>query len=189
MDINLLIEIEDFFDELDDAVDNFIDVIEIEPIRLSSDLFLTGFKRIPFAQNTMEAHLKQIKTIRTQEGTDVKYVLAAEPDGEVWFNCLMFADNTLKTAFKNFKEQFTKTNTYHLLDMQYTNKNSTVLHSFVALYNNKRQACKDTLKLKKQYENTKIKFTPYKFNIDGKLEETEKEPTDFEIVTAAVTND
>ena len=187
MDINLLIDIEDFFDELDDAVDNFIDVIEIEPIRLSSDLFLTGFKRIPFAQNTMEAHLKQIKTIRTQENGEVKYTLASEADGDVWFNCMMFSDATLRTAFKHFKEEFTKCETHHLLDMEYTEKDNSIKRSFLALYNNKRQACKEALRLKKQYDNVKLKFTPYKFNIEGKLEETEKEPTDFEIVTAAVT--
>lgn len=190
MDSNILLDISDFFDELDDAVNDFVDRIEIEPIRLYSDIFITGLRRIPTAFNLFEAHLKQIQTIRLNgEDGKINYVLASEPDGEVWFNCNMFADTTLKAAFKNVKEQFAKEETYHLMTVDYNEKNSSIRNSLNVIYNNKRAACKEALQMKKKYENVKVTFQIYKLNMEGFLEEADREPTDFEIATAAVTND
>jgi hypothetical protein len=186
MDSNLLLDISDFFDELDDAVNDFVDRIEIEPIRLYSDVFITGLKRIPTTFNSFEAHLKQIQTIRLDDGKgNVTYTLASEPDGELWFNCNMFADTTLKAAFKNIKETFALGETYHFMSIDYNDKDSSIKKNLNVIYHNKRAACKEALQLKKKYENVKVKFQIYKLNMEGLLEETDKEPTDFEIATAA----
>lgn len=185
MDSNILLEISDFFDELDDAVNDFVDRIEIEPIRLYSDVFITGLKRIPTAFNLFEAHLKQIQTIRLNNDGEISYMLASEPDGELWFNCNMFADTTLKAAFSKIKEQLAKGETYHFMSIDYNDKESSIRKNLNVMHYNKRAACKEALQFKKKYENVKVKFQTYKLDTEGFFEETEREPTDFEIATAA----
>lgn len=185
MDMNLLVDIIDFLEGIDDSINDFADRIEIEPIRLSSDTYLTGFKRLPFAYNVLEAHVKEINTIKTNIDGDIRYILA-EPSGEVWFNCNMFADSTLKHAFNEVKETFKKCDTFHLMTVDYMEKGSSIKKSINILYQNKRAACKEALQLKKIYDNVKVKFQVYKINVDGEWEEADREPTDFEIATAAV---
>ena len=184
MDYKLLDQLNEFFDAIDDAVDDFIDAVEIEPIRLSSDLYICGFKRIPTAFNVFEAHIKDIKTIRTQQDNQIKYILASEADNEIYMPCNMFADTTFSTILKNFLEEFSKCETYHLMNVTYNEKDYSLKRELNIVYQDKRKACKEALKMKKIYENVKVKFTPYKLNLDGTLEQAEKEPTDFEIATA-----
>ena len=64
MDMNLLVDIIDFLEGIDDSINDFADRIEIEPIRLASDTYLTGFKRLPFAYNVLEAHVIEINIIK-----------------------------------------------------------------------------------------------------------------------------
>jgi hypothetical protein len=61
-------------------------------------------------------------------------------------------------------------------------------HVQVALFENKRVACKEALAMRKKHKNVTTKFEMY--NKNGELIEnntiTTKEPTDFELVTAKV---
>jgi hypothetical protein len=54
----------------------------------------------------------------------------------------------------------------------------------VALFENKRVACKEALAIRKIHKNVTTKFEMY--NKEGELVENEHEPTDFELVTAKV---
>ena len=181
---NTVLEIVSFFEDIEDVVNEMVDRIEIEPIPLSSTLYITGFKHSEFSYTSMEAHVKQIRKLKlnnlqTSATSDGGYYLM-EPDGEVWMDCALLADGIVKGAFNSFKEKFGKLNSFHVMKVSFREKGSAVKQERVIIYESKRVACKEALQMKKIYDDVHPKFSIIQ-NEEGK----EHEPTDFEIAIAA----
>jgi hypothetical protein len=53
MNTDLSMEVFDFLEEIDDMVDDFVDKIEVDPIRLTANTYITGIRRSSFSYTDM----------------------------------------------------------------------------------------------------------------------------------------
>jgi hypothetical protein len=184
MDISIIQQIMTFFNNACDLTSDYVDRIEINPIRLYGNIYITGFKRGFVYGSTVDAHIKELRRIQVKTNTaigDEEGYYFMEPDNEMWIPCVMLSEELLKIAFKQFKECFESIKEFHVLDVQYKEKGVEKHHSETIYYQNKRTGCKDAIKFRKDFEQCSTKFRI--FNKEGV--ETHKQ-TDFEILTAAV---
>ena len=187
-------DISDFLDEIDDAIGDYIDKVELKPIRLNNNIYITGFRRTAFTYTNIEAHVKEIRSIKlntlNSNITDEDGLYMMEPDGEVWIHVDMLANELVKGAFEEFKKCFEELTSLHVMTVRFKEKVSKTTHYETYVFKNKRVACKEGLKLKKKYDEVSIKFTEYvKVNNEWieKDDSTEyqHEPSDLEIAMAA----
>ena len=184
MSISIIQQIMTFFNNASDLTSDYVDRVELNPIRLYGNIYITGFKRGFTYGSTIEAHIKEIRRIQVKTdvviGDDDGYYFM-EPDSEMWLPCTMLSDELLKIAFKQFEESFNKVKEFHVLDVQYKEKGVEKHHSETIYYQNKRTGYKDAIKFRKDFEQCVTKFHIFS-NMEGKKEK----PSDFEILTAAV---
>lgn len=187
-------EISDFLDEIDNAIGDYTDKVELKPIRLSNNIYITGFRRNSFTYVNVEAHVKEIRTVKLNSlntylaDDDGLYMM--EPDGEVWIHVDMLANGLVKGAFEEFKKCFEELTSLHVMTVRFKEKVTKTTHYETYVFKNKRVACKEGLKLKKKYDEVSIRFTEYiKANNEWieKDDSTEyqHEPSDLEIAMAA----
>jgi hypothetical protein len=184
MDISIIQQIMTFFNNACDLTADYVDRVEINPIRLYGNIYITGFKRGFVYGSTIDAHIKELRRIQIKTdiaASDEEGYYFMEPDNEMWLPCVMLSEELLKIAFKQFTEEFNKIKEFHVLDVQYKEKGKEVHHSETIYYQHKRTGCKDAMKYRKEFEQCSIKFRI--FNREGV--ETNKQ-TDFDILTAAV---
>ena len=167
-----------FFNNTTDLTSDYVDRIELEPIKLDGNIYLTGFKRNFSNTPSLEAHIKIIRKIQVSTDSnpngDEYYFM--EPDNDFWFPCTMLSEDTLIDAISDFEDKFDEVKEFHVLDVSYKEKGKEIHHSETILYQNKKTGYKDAIKFRKEYEQCSIKF--HVFQRDHKQ-------TDFEIVTAA----
>ena len=187
-------DISDFLEEIDDAVGDYVDRVELEPIRLNNNIYITGFRRTAFTYTNIEAHMKEIRTIKLNSlntylvDEDGLYMM--EPDGEMWIHVDMLASGLVKGAFEQFKESFQKLTSLHVMTIRYKEKGNKTTHYETLVFKNKRVACKQGLAFKKKYDEVTIKFTEY-VKVGDEWEEKngsteyQREPSDLEIAMAA----
>ena len=187
MNNDLSLEIFDFLEEVDDMADDLIDRVEAEPIKLDANRYVTGFKRSDFSYTDIEFHIKEIRTIKLKtldkSITDDDGVYMMEPDGEMWMSAYLLHEKVTRKLLETFKENFSKMQSFHLMELNYREKGTGKIHGETILYKNKRVAYKEAFKLKKQFDEVRVKFKEYN-NVNGAFKQTH-EPTDFEIAVAA----
>lgn len=188
-------DISDFLEEIDDAIGDYIDKVELEPIKLGNNMYLTGFRRTAFVYTNIEAHIKEIRTVKlntlSAALTDEDGFYMMEPDGEVWMHVDMFSDRLIRNAFEQFKTNFEKLTSLHVMNVRYKEKGSKATHIETLVFKNKRVACKQGLLFKRKYDEVTIRFTEYvKVNDewiekDSSVEQPKHEPSDLEVAMAA----
>ena len=182
--ISIMQDIMTFFNNVADLTSDYVDRIELEPIRLYGDTYLTGFKRTFSYNATIEVHIKQMRKIEMKTALaipDGEGYYFMEPDAEIWLPFAMLSTPLLIEAFKQFTDKFDKINEFHVLDVQYKEKGRERHHALTILYQNKRNACKDAIRFRKEGEQCVTKF--HVFTRDNSKA---KAQSDFEILTAAV---
>ena len=188
MEINNTYRIINFLENIDDMLNNYVDRIELTPIQITSTLYLTGFRRNSINYTSVDVHLKEIRKVKLDNLhtsiTDEGGWYMMEPDGEIWVNASVIAEQPLKIALEKFTTTFGNLNTFHLMLTKWRDDGDNFSHVEVALFENKRVACKEALAIRKIHKNVTTKFEMY--NKEGELIENEHEPTDFELVTAKV---
>jgi hypothetical protein len=180
MNINVIQEIMSFFNNASDLTSDYVDRIEINPIRLYGNIYVTGFKRGFAYGSSVDAHIKELRRIQIKTDSavgDEEGYYFMEPDNDMWLPCIMLSEDLLKISFKQFQEEFNKIKEFHVLDVQYKEKGKEVHHSETIYYQNKRTGCKDAIKFRKDFEQCSTKFHVFS---------REHKQTDFEILTAAV---
>lgn len=188
-------DISDFLEEIDDAIGDYIDKVELEPIRLGNNMYLTGFRRTAFVYNNIEAHIKEIRTVKlstlSAALTDEDGFYMMEPDGEVWMHVDMLSDKLIRDAFEQFKTNFEKLTSLHVMNVRYKEKGSKTTHIETLVFKNKRVACKQGLLFKRKCDEVTIRFTEYvKVNDEwieknNAVEQPKHEPSDLEVAMAA----
>lgn len=192
MEVSIVYKIMTFFDNIDDMLNNFIDKMELTPVQVTNNLYITGFQRSQTNYTSVDVHIKQIKKVKLDNIhasiTDEGGWYMMEPDAEMWVNASVLRENLLQTALDEFIETFGNLNSFHLMLTKWKDDGDSFPHVQVALFENKRVACKEALAMRKKHKNVTTKFEMY--NKNGELIEnntiTTKEPTDFELVTAKV---
>ena len=190
METSITYKILTFFDNIDDMINNFIDRMELTPVQVTNNLYITGFRRSQTNYTSVDVHLKQIRKIKLDNIhasiTDEGGWYMMEPDAEMWVNASVLNEKLLQTALDKFITTFGNLNTFHIMLTKWKDENDNFPHVEVSLFENKRVACKEALKIRKTHENVTNKFEMY--NKQGELidNNTINEPTDFELVTAKV---
>lgn len=191
MEINNTYRIINFLENIDDMLNNYVDRIELTPIQITSTLYLTGFRRNSINYTSVDVHLKEIRKVKLDNLhasiTDEGGWYMMEPDGEIWVNASVIAEQPLKIALEKFTAAFGNLNTFHLMLTKWRDDGDNFSHVEVALFENKRVACKEALAIRKIHKNVTNKFEMY--NNNGELIDkpiTTNEPSDFELVTAKV---
>ena len=183
MGITAIQEIMSFFNNACDLTSDYVDRIEIDPIRLYANIYLTGFKRTFAFGSTISVHIKELRRIQIKTdavASDEEGYYFMEPDSEIWLPCSMLDEEMLRIAFKQFESAFKKINEFHVLDVQYKEKGKEAHHSETIYYQHKRSGCKDAMKYRKEFEQCSTKFRM--FTREGHKTQKEK---DFEILTSA----
>jgi hypothetical protein len=189
MEISIVYRIMTFFDNIDDMLNNFVDRVELTPVQITSTLYITGFRRSQSNFTSIDVHLKEIRKVKLENThtaiTDDGGWYMMEPDGEMWVNSSVLSEQILKLGLDKFITTFGNLNSFHLMLTKWRDDGDTLSHVEVALFENKRVACKEALAIRKIHKNVTTKFEMY--NKEGELMETptmEHEPTDFELITA-----
>ena len=188
----LIYKIVNLLDTVDDITNDYIDKIEIEPTYFGGNLYISGFERSPLNYTDVKAHIKQIRKINlkslnstiTMNGGE----LMMEPDGEVMMDCNLLDEDMLEMTFDKFKENFEKLNSFHIMHVTYREKDGDNKKSKTYMYESKKVACKEALAMRKIYKDVSVKFTTFQADTEkGGFNLIQREKTDFEIATAAVT--
>jgi hypothetical protein len=182
--MNTINKITDFFNNVDEIVNDYIDKIEIsQPIQLGQQLYCCGFKRISFSPS-YAIHLKQyspqqIKTL----GTNIDYLTNTE--GDIWINCIYIDQQLLETAFNKFITKFNNTKILHTADLKYKKIINGAMQVEFNVYDDKKFMCKEILKLKKLYNDVTYKLQSLDQNGQPINTITTIQQTEFEIATQA----
>ena len=186
MNIDITHQILSFFNNVADLTNDYVDRIELEPIKLYVNFYITGLKRNFYYATSIEAHVKELRKLQLKTNTtattnneDGYYFM--EADNDLWMPIAMLSEKLTQNTLNEFMENFDKVNEFHVLDVKYKIKGDNNTHMETILYQNKRTACKDAIKFRKENEQCSTKFHTF-INENCK----EHKLTDFEILTAAI---
>jgi len=192
MEVHILYRIMTFFDNIDDMLNDFIDKIELTPVQIANNLYVTGLRRSSTSNTAIDLHIKQIRKIKLDninaKITDDGGWYMMEPDNEIWLTTALFSENVLEKVLAEFIKTMGKLNSFHIMTTRWKDEKDNFTHVETSLYENKRVACKEALAMRKIHKNVSNKFEAY--NSQGELikgstvETTQHEPSDFELVTA-----
>ena len=101
MDISIIQQIMTFFNNACDLTADYVDRVEINPIRLYGNIYITGLKRGFTYGSTVDAHIKELRRIQVKTdiaaGDEEGYYFM-EPDSEMWIPCIMLSEDLMKIA-------------------------------------------------------------------------------------------
>lgn len=193
MDKNINERIMSLFENIDDKLNNGIDRIELTPVQITKNCYITGFRRAQSSYQDIDVHIKEIRKVKlggiNSSITDDGGWYMMEPDGEIWVNSTMISNMALDIALEHFTKKMEELKSIHLMLSKWKDENDNFPKVEVALFESKRVACKEALALRKKHKNVSTKFEMY--NDKGELisfngETTKNEPSDFELVTCKV---
>ena len=181
------IGIVEFFKYLNQITDLFVTSIEVKPIRIKRDMYITGFRRIGLT--FIEAHVKHIKQlmVKTNDYT-MELPLKMTPEAEMWIDVELLSPSTIREAFNELRNHFFTLKGFEILQLQYKLKSepdNLCSQEEVIIYDNKRVACKETIAKRKLCTLFKSHFSNFGENtIDGN-KQYKKTLTDEEIAEMA----
>lgn len=149
---NQLVRINDFFYNLNDNIKGIIDRVEFLPTEIGKNVFVSGIRM--FANSVIELHVKTIKGFDPNFMT-LEQLTSMTPSSDAWINATTFSEDILKHVINDFIKQVDTLTEYHLLITKwYIQTTPTVMQpSFeVTLFNSKKNAYKEILRVKKNYD-------------------------------------
>lgn len=172
-----------FFDNLDEIFNNFVDRVEMSPVPLTPNVYLSGFKRSFNNAASIQAHLKQINNIKlidtkTSPTTEGGWNLM-DNDGEIYLNTYAISQTLLDEAVTKFIGNYKDIKTVHIGTTKWKDNTDTYTQTEVTLYENKKVACKEALNFRKLHQNVSTTFE----SLDAQGQTLPKEPSDFELIT------
>ena len=177
----------EFFKYLNQITDMFVTGIEVAPIRIKKDMYITGFRRIGVL--FIEAHVKRIKQlmVKTNEYS-MEMPLKETPESEMWIDTDLLSQETIRNAFNDLRNHFFKLKGFVIVQTNYKLKSepdNLCSQEDVIIYDNKRAACKETIAKRKLCTLFRSDFTNFGENtIDGN-KQYKKALTDEEIAEMA----
>lgn len=149
--MNLITDIIEFFKYLNQLTNTFVTSIEVKPIRIKKDIYITGFKRIGIS--TIEAHVKNLKQLMIKKDENSMEIMLKEiPEGEMWIDVDILANNTVREAFNEIRNYFYQLKTFEIAQIQYklkTEKDNLCAQEETIIYDNKRIACREIIAKRK----------------------------------------
>lgn len=171
-------EINEFFRYLNELLDKFVTSIEVKPIRIKKDMYITGFRKNGITQ--FEAHVKHIKQflIKTDDYT-MEMPLKSTPEAEIWIDVELLSPQTVREAFNDLRNYFFTLKGFVIAELNFKLKNETdnySLHDETIIYDSKRTACREIIAKKKFCSVFKSNFINW-----GKLNGVENKKKQYAI--------
>lgn len=171
------IEIFEFFKYLSQLINMYVTGIEVKPIRVKTDMYITGFRRIGIT--TLEAHIKHIKPllIKTNDYT-MEMPLKENAEVEMWMDIDLLQKSMVKQALNELKNNFIKLNGFEIVNIQFklkTELDNLCSQEETIIYEDKKLACKETIAKRKLCSMFKTKIIHWgkKNNITTTVKVTE----------------
>ncbi len=134
-----------FFEYLDGITNMTITSIELKPIKIKDDTYISGFKLI--GEDIIEAHIKRFKTATTNaNGRDEETILKDPPSTSMWLNIALLTQEAIQLSFNGMRDNFYGLKNYEIIDIAYTrhhDHNRTYTETII--YDDKRTAYKDII--------------------------------------------
>lgn len=177
-------DIIDFFAYLSEITDMYITAIEVKPMRIKENLYATGFRRKSLG--VVEVHLKEIHKLQlNSNGFTVDLPLRQDADNELWVSAEMLSELVLRGIFNDIRNHFYAIKSFDVAVLNYRlkteNKSDYILQEEAIIYENKTQACRETIQKRKRCEQFKSKFHHFGNGDNGELM---KKLTDLEFAEA-----
>jgi len=178
----------DYFNYLGEITNLFITGIEVKPISIKKDMYITGFRRIGLT--FIEAHVQHIKRniFKTTDYT-MEMPLKSEAEEEIWMDIELLSKDIVKSTFNHLKNYVTKLDSFEILTMEYrdiTNNSDYITHEENVIFDDKKVACKTAIKKRKTTTNMKTKFTHYGNNTNNMIQIGTHKLTDEEFAETAL---
>ena len=150
----------EFFKYLNQVTDMFVNGIEVAPIRIKKDMYITGFRRIGIS--LIEAHVKHIKQlmIKTNEFS-MEMPLKETAEEEMWIDTELLSPGVVRGAFNDLRNYFFHLKGFEIVQIQYKLKSepdNLCSQEEVVIYDNKRIACRETIAKRKLCTQFKSHF-------------------------------
>lgn len=160
----------EFFKYLNQVTDMFVTGIEVSPIRIKKDMYITGFRRIGIS--FIEAHVKHIKQlmIKTNEYS-MEMPLKDTPEEEMWIDTDLLALEVVRGAFNDLRNHFFQLKGFEIAQIQYKLKSepdNLCSREEVIIYDNKRVAARETIAKRKLCTLFKSHFIHWGGNVEEK---------------------
>ena len=177
----------EFFKYLNQVTDMFVTGIEVAPIRIKKDMYITGFRRIGIS--FIEAHVKHIKQlmIKTNEFS-MEMPLKETPEEEMWIDTDLLALGIVRGAFNDLRNYFFQLKGFEIAQIQYKLKSepdNLCSQEEVIIYDNKRIACRETIAKRKLCTQFKSHFSHFGGKVENGKPQYQKALTDEEIAEMA----
>lgn len=179
----------DYFNYLGEITHLFITGIEVKPISIKKDMYITGFRRIGLT--FIEAHVQHIKRIilKTTDYT-MEMPLKSEAEEEIWMDIELLSKDIVKSTFNHLKNYVSKLNGFEILTMEYRDKTDNdsdyVTHEENVIFDDKKVACKTAIQKRKTTSSIKTKFTHYGNNTNNMIQIGTHKLTDEEFAETAL---
>ena len=154
-------EIIEYFRFLDELLSTTVKQVEVKPIRIKTDMYITGFKRINI--NQVEAHVKRIKTINLKIDEHVyQPMLKDTAEEEMWIDVELMSAETIRSAFNDLRNYFFTLKGFEIANLKYRLKSepdNLCSHEETIIYDDKKMACRETIAKRKLCTMFQSKFT------------------------------
>ena len=177
----------EFFKYLNQVTDMFVTGIEVAPIRIKKDMYITGFRRIGLS--FIEAHVKHIKQlmIKTNEFS-MEMPLNETAEEEMWIDTDLLAPGIIRGAFNDLRNYFFQLKGFEIAQIQYKLKSepdNLCSQEEVIIYDNKRVAARETIAKRKLCSLFKSHFSHFGGKVEDGKPQYQKALTDEEIAEMA----
>lgn len=177
----------EFFKYLNQVTDMFVTGIEVAPIRIKKDMYITGFRRIGIS--LIEAHVKHIKQlmIKTNEFS-MEMPLKETAEEEMWIDTDLLAPRIVRSAFNDLRNYFFQLKGFEIAQIQYKLKSepdNLCSREDVIIYDNKRVAARETIAKRKLSSLFKSHFSHFGGKVEDGKPQYQKALTDEEIAEMA----
>lgn len=177
----------EFFRYLNQVTDMIVTGIEVAPIRIKKDMYITGFRRIGIS--LIEAHVKHIKPLmlKTNENS-MEMLLKDTPEEEMWIDTDLLAPVIVRGAFNDLRNYFFQLKGFEIAQIQYKLKSepdNLCSQEEVIIYDNKRIACRETIAKRKLCTQFKSHFSHFGGKVEDGKPQYQKALTDEEIAEMA----
>lgn len=181
------IGIVEFFKYLNQLTDMFVTGIEVAPIRIKKDTYITGFRRIGIS--FIEVHVKHIKRLMIASNEySVELPLKDTAEAEMWIDEELLAPSVIRSAFNDLRNYFFKLKGFEIAQIQYKLKSepdNLCSQEEVIIYDNKRIACRETIAKRKLCTTFKSHFSHFGGKVEDGKPQYQKALTDEEIAEMA----
>jgi len=171
-----------FFGFMSTFTNHTINGAESIPILYWGETYVTGFK-VDKSNNVM-VHFKIVKQVNLNslEGVRTDYYMM-NPDSDFWLPYEMLDENTIDSVFEEYQQKVTSFGEFDILHMEYKDKKTDELNIEGIIFSNKRLACKETIRYRKEIPGMMYKILHFG---EMKKKNSDKTMSTFEFATAAL---